>query len=158
IENQADYGDAEVRRMRKAEIQTEFIRSLIYSSQVIINRAVMKNNNYLYENYLPQNRESFQAFCKLMRQNAVVPFLFNETSLTYQSDFGVHAEGERALEALVAEVGKINCLRLAVDDNENRKHIAQLAGRFWDGLVRLKRLNENQQNAMASELFNDLAP
>jgi hypothetical protein len=92
---------------------------LIYSSQVVINRASMKNNDYLYQNYLPDNRDSFQAFCKLMRQKAVVPYLFNESSLVHMGGYEGRAEGERALKALAEEAGEIACVRLAVDDEQN---------------------------------------
>jgi hypothetical protein len=157
IRNGASYKDREVGRMRKAEIQTEFIRSLIYSSQVIINRVWMANNGYLYDNYLPPNRESRQAFCELMRTKAVVPYLMNEPSLVsvHETKSDRPTEGMSALEQLTKEAEYVQCVRLAADVNENRRHTSKLAKRFWEGLNRLYGLEPNERNAMASELFSD---
>src|SRR5579871_2728877 len=118
-ENTADYNNATVRQMREDEIKTEFVRSLVYSSQVVLNRVFMKNNEYVYRRYLPENRGEFLAFCGLMREKAVVPFLYEESALAENLETGVRKEGDDAIQALAAEVGDVTCARLAVDDETN---------------------------------------
>lgn len=153
LKHRTNFDNPEVRKKRKQEIHTEFIRSLVYSSQVIVNRASMTNNDYLYEHYLPENTESFDAFCKLVRDGAVVPFLFDESSLADKPKYSERPNGKRAVQALLDETGGITCVRLAEDDETNHRAVREMAGRFWDGLTRLQRLDDGQRNAMACELF-----
>jgi len=155
-ERAADYNDPEVRKMRAQEIQTEFVRSLVYSSQVVINRAFMKNNEYLYRNYQTQNRDDFLAFAKLLREKAVVPFLYTESSLLGNSGLDLRDEGERAIQALDREAGDdMVCARLAIDDKTNDDMRSEMATQFAQGLTRVRQLNPQRRNAMASELFRE---
>ncbi|MBI3670376.1 MAG: hypothetical protein HY237_11415 [Acidobacteria bacterium] len=155
MEHGADYGDRNVRAMREREVQTEFVRSLVYSSQVVINRVALKNNDYLYENYLPANREGLVAFSELLRQKAIVPFLYHETSLREESGVHERTEGARAVEAFLRETGEdITYVRLAVDDEKNRQAIKQLSTRFAEGVTRPRLLDPERRNAMAGELFS----
>jgi hypothetical protein len=77
-----DYGDEEIARLRENDFKTEFTRSLVYSSQVVIQRAFLKNSDFLYRNYLPETPQNLEAFARLVRERAIVPFLFKEKSLT----------------------------------------------------------------------------
>src|SRR4051794_20418041 len=76
-----DYRDADVKARREADFKTEFIRSLVYSSQVIIQRAFFVNSDFLFKHYAPENGESRAAFARLICDRAIVPFLFRESSL-----------------------------------------------------------------------------
>lgn len=162
IRNEADYSDPKVRAIRKSEIQTEFIRSLIYSSQVVVNRAYLVNNDYLYANYEPEDRTNFMAFCQLLLDETVVPFLYSESSLTSGMNFDLRKEGDRALKAVVEEVGEVNitCVRLAAEDGENDQKVRIMSSRFAEGLYRLQSVaaDELRTNAMAAELFSDKSP
>jgi hypothetical protein len=152
----ADYNHPEVRKMRAQEVQTEFVRSLVYSSQVVINRAFMKNNEYLYRNYQTQSRDDFLAFARLLREKAVVPFLFTESSLVGNSGLALRDEGERAIQGLDREVGEdIVCVRMAVDDTANDEIGSEMARQFAQGLTRIRHLDPERRNAMASELFRE---
>jgi len=68
-----DYLDETVTAARERDFRTEFMRSLVYSSQVVIQRASLKNSRFLYKNYQPENRGNLQAFARLMREHAIVP-------------------------------------------------------------------------------------
>ena len=83
----ADYNNAEIDGLRERDFKTEFIRSLVYSSQVIIQRAFLKNSDFLYRNYVSENRDDLTAFAQLMRDRAIVPFLFKERSLLDELEF-----------------------------------------------------------------------
>jgi hypothetical protein len=93
LKQRTDYDNSEVRKKHKQEVHTEFIRSLVHSSQVVINRASMKNNDHLYQNYLPENADSFAAFSKLIGQGAVVPFLHTESSLADKAQYAERPDG-----------------------------------------------------------------
>jgi len=151
-----NYLDENVAAAREQDFRTEFIRSLVYSSQVVIQRASLKNSKFLYKNYQPENSENLQAFARLVREHAIVPYLYTETSLADQHDFEVIDEGDIAIQALLREVGDdLRCVRLAVDKEENSKATNMMARDFGDGLTRLNSLDSEQRNAMASELFRD---
>jgi hypothetical protein len=90
-----DYRDESVVSARERDFRTEFIRSLVYSSQVVIQRAYFKNSDFLYKNYLPEQGVNLVAFAELLRQGAIVPFLYRESSLRDQLLFDVRKEGDR---------------------------------------------------------------
>lgn len=150
-----DYSDPVIRMKREREVKTEFIRSLIYSSQVVVQRAFLKNNEFLYKNYLPSDRDNFVAFLQLLNSKAVVPFLFTESSLTDSLEFDLVQEGDLALSLLIQELDDIFCVRLAENDDDNDKATRNMSGAFTDSLLRFARFGEPECSAMAKELFAD---
>ncbi len=156
VKRKVDFRDEDIAKEREKDFRTEFIRSLTYSSQVIIQRAYFKNSKFLYKNYLPEDGENLNAFAKMIREKAVVPYLFKESSLLDKLEFDVSEEGDRALRALLDAVGdEVTCVRLAVDDAANKQSTDSMATEFGVGLVRLDKMNNSQRNAIASELFTD---
>jgi hypothetical protein len=163
ISRGVDYVDAKVAAARERDFRTEFIRSLIYSSQVVIQRAFLKNSDFLYKNYeLKEGDDSnLRAFAALMRkpEPAIIPFLFKESSLTDNLQFDVRKEGDAALRALLDEAGDdVRCVRLAINDTANSDSADSMATIFGEGLTRLRHLGRSQRNAMASELFAGPSP
>lgn len=151
-----DYRDGAIARLREKDFRTEFIRSLLYSSQVVVQRAYFKNSDFLYKNYLPEDGENLRAFAKLIREKAVVPYLFEESSLMDEQAFEVDKQGARATRALLDEVGgEMSCVRLAVDDAINAQAALAMATDFGNRIARLQFMTSEQRNAMASELFAD---
>ena len=53
VDRGVDYRDAQVKAKREADFRNEFVRSLVYSSQVVIQRAYLKNSDFLHRNYHP---------------------------------------------------------------------------------------------------------
>ena len=156
VKRDIDFRDRIIAESRENAFRTEFIRSLVYSSQVIVQRAFFKNSEFLYKNYLPENGNDLKAFAKLMKEKAIVPYLFKESSLTDGLEFDVRADGDRATRALVDEIGEaVTCVRLAIDDPTNNKATDSMATEFGAKLARLEFMNAEQRNAMASELFVD---
>lgn len=151
-----DYRDGAVASARERIFRTEFIRSLVYSSQVVIQRAFLKNSDFLYKNYQPENGENLRAFAELIRRHAIIPYLYRESSFTDQLAFDVRNEGDAAAKALLDEVGDaVRCVRLGVADKDNLQATEQMAVNFGSGLTRLNNLGSVERNAMASELFTD---
>jgi hypothetical protein len=154
IRRGVDYRDRAIAAARERTFRTEFIRSLVYSSQVVIQRAYLKNSDFLYKNYRPENGADLRAFAELMRQHAIIPYLYQESSFTDQLAFNVRNEGDAAAKALLDEVGKdVRCVRLAVDSADNSRATDHMATAFGSGLTRLNNLGSLERNAMASELF-----
>jgi hypothetical protein len=152
----ADYLDDTVAGAREQDFRTEFIRSLTYSSQVVIQRASLKNSRFLYKNYQPEDRKNLHAFARLISEHAIVPYLYKESTLAAEQDFEVIDEGDRSMRALLQEIGDdVRCVRLAMDDAENDRAADIMAGDFGEGLTHLNSLLSEQRNAMASELFSN---
>lgn len=153
-QNNVDYENSEFHKLREKEIKTEFVRSLVYSSQVVINRVFLKNDEYLYKNYLLGAREEFLAFAGLLRDRAVLPFLYKESSLVDNLETDIREEGGRAIQMLAREVGDdVACVRLATEDASNQLLTEKLAAKFRTGLAGIGLLLPEQRNAMAAELF-----
>ena len=151
-----DYRDETVVAQREKDFKTEFIRSLVYSSQVVIQRAYFKNSDFLYKNFRPENGESLFAFADLMRENAIIPYLFKEKSLKDDPGFDVSKRGDLAMRALLDELGdNARCVRLAVDDAANLQATTDMSTEFGTRLARLEYMSTGQRNSMASELFAD---
>jgi hypothetical protein len=151
-----DYENRAVAEARERNFKTEFIRSLVYSSQVVIQRAFLRNSDFLYKNYRPENGRDLRSFAELLRSGAIVPFLYNESSFTDNTAFDVRSEGDAATRTLLSEVGdEVRCVRLAVGDADNARLAKLLADGFGAGLDRVRRMDTEQRRAMASELFAD---
>ena len=114
----------------------------------------------MYKNYQIKDGDdrNLQAFAALMRkpEPAIIPYLFNESSLTDNLKFDVRQEGDAALRTLLEEVGDdVRCVRLATNKDANSDATDSMATKFGEGLTRLRHLGSSQRNAMACELFND---
>ncbi|MCG8688660.1 MAG: hypothetical protein MI892_27565 [Desulfobacterales bacterium] len=155
LQNEANYDDSSVKELRQTEVHNEFIRSLVYSSQVVINRAFLKNNEFLYSNYSSENLKKTSDFAELIRTSAIVPYLFTEKSLTDKLEFDVRKPGDRAIKSLLEQTGhEIPCVRLDVDDNTNQLEAAKIESKFGEYLAGLKNKSELLINAMSSEVFD----
>jgi hypothetical protein len=156
VRRRADYRDERVAAARERDFRTEFVRSLIYSSQVVIQRAFLRNSDFLYKNYHPENGENLRAFADLVRQRAIVPYLLYESSLDEDFEFDVRKDGDLAMRALLGEVGDdVRCVRLAIGADANSQAAAAMGTEFGVGLTRLNNLDSRQRNALAAELFAD---
>jgi len=156
VERGVNYHDRDIAKSRENDFKTEFIRSLVYSSQVIIQRAFLNNSEFLYKNYLPENGENLTAFSKLVRDKAVVPYLFRESSLLDNLNFDLSKSGDLAMKALLSELGdEVTCVRLAVDEGANQRAADIMETKFGAGLSGLRHMGGEQRNAMASEVFAD---
>jgi hypothetical protein len=159
ISRGVDYRDGAVVAARESNFRTEFIRSLVYSSQVVIQRAYLKNSDFLYKNYQPQEGENLRAFAELIRQHAIIPYLFRETSFTDKLEFDVRRDGDLAARALLEAVGdKVRCVRLGVSGADNARATEVMETEFGAGLTRLNNLGSGERKAMAAELFADPSP
>jgi hypothetical protein len=98
VKKEQDYNSKEIREQRARLGRIELKRSLIYSKQVVINRAYFVNTSYLFENY--NSVEKALDFAKLMESKAVIPFVTGDNLLD-KTDFEKHPDGAAALELLL---------------------------------------------------------
>lgn len=105
-------------------IRAEYIRSLINSEQVIINRAFFRNSPSVYQDYVDlrkegesfdQNRDTFK---RMLSGGAIIPFLRREKSPIHPVEFQTSEIGDSGWYKLNREVAP-KCLRLSWDDETN---------------------------------------
>ncbi len=110
-------------------IRAEYIRSLINSSQVIINRAYIYNNYAVFQDFIEPgaSREAFKAF---LDSGSIVPFLFNEETPLEEPRFPTDPRSRQPWEQVCQEV-QMKCVRLSWGNDINRQLItSKLANRF----------------------------
>jgi len=145
--------DKEITMKRHDEANSEFIRSLVYSSQVVINRAFISNNEFLYKYYLPNQEKSTLAFASLMNSGVIVPYLYKERNFFDNKLFDVTEEGGRAAEYLSQFLHKIKSVRFAKDDKENEKFIEKFSLDFRGYFPKITVLSDRQRIEMLGELL-----
>jgi hypothetical protein len=152
--NDLDYSDGEVQRMREHERRNEFMRSLVYASQVVVNRAFLSNDDFLIKHFLPSNREDLVAAATLVRGQAIVPYLFKEKTLLDEAHYDRHIQWKVALQTLIEEVDKeITCVRLAVDDETNEANTAIVSRAFRSKIADFKHFDARELSNLASEVI-----
>jgi hypothetical protein len=152
VANEVGYDDPTVQAMREIDTKNEFVRSLIYSSQVILNRAYMRNNEYIYKHFMPDSPD-LSAAATLARGRVMIPYLFEESTLLDDVAWDKRPAGDQAMATLLdATGGNITCLRFALDDEINKEATTILAQSFRNYLVRLRHYDKRQRNILAEEL------
>lgn len=157
IEHNLGLKDPEVVARRDRDTKTEYMRALLYASQMVVNRAFFINNQVLKRiiKKTPDNVPDREAFIRLLRGGTVVPFLFgDQRRLDDPVEFATDPEAERILKELIADAGEFKCLRFALDDDANKKASAALASQFRRYFAGVGELEPEQVNVMASELMN----
>lgn len=156
IDGSLSYSDEKIRALRAQSVRREFMRSLVYAPQVVINRAYFRNNEFLYNMFRPDNPIDLEAFAQLMEQHAILPFLGIENSLVDNVPFDTTKEGDRACSELVTRVGNnFAGVRFSQDGVENRRLYGNLEKRFGDYFLTLNTLHPESRMEMARELFVD---
>ena len=146
--------DPIIKKKRNIEATNEFIRSLVYSPQVVINRAFIFNNELLYRYYLPNNQKSALAFASLMNSGVIVPYLYKEHNFFDDGLFDITEEGGRSAEYLSQFLNKnIKSVRLAKNDNKNKIAIEQLSLEFRGYFPSITVLTDRQRTEMLGELL-----
>ncbi|WP_214326848.1 hypothetical protein [Nonomuraea sediminis] len=122
IDKRLEFSD--VRERLRAAVRGEYIRSLINSTQVVINRSFFYNNPVLFEDFLP-GATNRAGFIELLDQGAIVQMLLAERTPVEPPAFLVdqHAphytfmqQGWDAWEA-TAEEAEVHSLRLSWNDD-----------------------------------------
>ncbi|WP_073951264.1 hypothetical protein [Streptomyces kebangsaanensis] len=119
----------QVGRQRVQEARTEYFRSLINASQVVINRAYFYNNDAINCD-LAQGGEARTAHQRLLASGAIVPFLLNERHPAEEPPAHLHLrrDGFTAWQETLAGMpaaDRVRCVRMSWNDTpgdqENRE-------------------------------------
>jgi len=130
-------GLEDVRAARERIGRMEYIRSLINTEQVIINRAFVLNNHFVSDDYLSQSGAR-EAFKQLLTTQALVPCFLYESSPTDRPPNMDLRPGTFEAWRRVCEETRVPCLRLNWDEDENKREISNLSLRFRFWLLSLR--------------------
>jgi hypothetical protein len=124
-------GLPEVREAREHAVRAEYIRALINTEQVVVNRAYLYNNPVVFRDFTTRGPER-EAFRSLLAGGVIVPYLFKEGTPVDEPKYTTNVVGFPAWKELCGEV-RSRCVRLSWDDKMNDREIAaKLAGRFHE--------------------------
>lgn len=134
VKNNVSYSDEHVQSRRTEATRTELNRALVYAPQTVINRAFLWNNRVLYTSYKDEkdNQNNRQAFIKLIKDQAIVPYLHDKSSIEDEPNFDLDEDGVRTFKSLLRDVDKISCVRFAIDDEKNKSAIQLMTHRFHE--------------------------
>lgn len=153
VKNKKSLIDPDIAKKREGDAQNEFIRSLIYSSQVVINRAFISNNALLYNYYLPGDHLGATSFATMLNQGIIVPYLYNEKGFYDAKKFDVSHEGQRAANYLSQFLREnIRCVKFSKDDSINDKYTNGLSQHFRQYFLGLSGLTKDTRVEMLGEL------
>lgn len=149
------YKHPEITAPCQARTVMEINRSLVYGQQVCVNRASLPNCKSLYEFYLPyfdsddggkreNPRYRIDAMGELLKQRAVVPYLFQGTTIEGDGEYSLDNEGQRALHHLFEKhADKISFLSLGVTLERVRENASRIALEFENRADRLAQVAES---------------
>ena len=120
IERSWSLNHREIIRRRQQESRHEYLRSILNSQQVIINRAFFINNPNVYRDFL-NSGDQRTAFTDLLSSSVIVPYLVAESSPLQPQMFTVQSQGWQAWQRVISECSS-SCLRLSWDDDENAEY------------------------------------
>lgn len=109
--------DENLEKKREPYVRREYLRSLVNTGQVVINRAFLYNNPAIYRDYARpgENQEDFK---KLLNGKVVIPYLYAEPSpATQPRGFTRRDAGWDGWRQVIAE-STPTCLRLSWESDE----------------------------------------
>ncbi|HEX6469241.1 MAG TPA: hypothetical protein VF069_09115 [Streptosporangiaceae bacterium] len=152
----------DVRAALRDEVRAEYIRALVNSPQVVVNRAFFYNNPLVFEDFAAGARDR-DAYLSLLSTGALVQLLLTERSPTdppaflenqAAPNYTLLEHGWRAWTA-AAEEAHVHSLRFSwTDDHANQEQVRQrLATKFTNQSLTLVNLDAAR---LAHDLGTDL--
>lgn len=128
------------------EKRTEYLRSLIYSPQVVLNRAYLVNSQEINQDFLEESKQK-NTFRKLMEEQVIIPYLFKEKSFEEILEFSVNEKGKVALKEITKNLD-VPYLRLSWDDEENNNEAERISKVFSGYLLQMPMIGEKIANSV----------
>lgn len=153
-----DFNSDKIKARRARLGKVEFMRSLLYSKQVVINRAFFVNTPYLYQNYA--SRKGALDFAKLIGSGAIIPFVTGK-NLLEKRDFGQHPDGARALELLLPLIDHADKVSLQTGEAAEPGHVdplQRMGAHFTALLAGLDNLTSEGCRVLLRELGAHVSP
>lgn len=115
----------EIQKVRSKYVIKEWRRALVYSEQVVVNRAFMFNNDILVDDY--DDAESRRQMKTLLNTKVIIPFLASEESPDQRPNFDMKESLWKAWMDIVRDT-YLSCVRL--DWGDQSDDFKRLSGVF----------------------------
>jgi hypothetical protein len=156
--------DERLEQRRMTYVRREYLRALVNTGQVVINRAFLYNSPAIYRDYAEPGADR-EDFKKLLNGKVVIPYLYAEPSpATEPADFTRRDAGWDGWLRVISDSAP-TCLRLSWEsDDENaaqaRRLLATRSAQFMETMNDLEapllaadlRLSEMETTALAERL------
>lgn len=124
--------------------RNEYNRSLLYSRQLVVNRAAFWNTANLVVSALSDDVE---GLAELICDGAIVPYLYKEETFEQPPrNFDLFL-GEKAMKRLIDKLGacSIKCVRLSTNKETNDQQTSSLATRFQTEITKILNYENRDQ-------------
>lgn len=120
------FTDDQLEQQRMPYVRQEYLRSLVNTGQVVINRAFLYNNPAIYRDYAKPGKDR-NDFKRLLTDAVIIPYLYAEPSpATPPSNFTRRDAGWEGWRQVTSE-SAATCLRLSWEsDHENEAQARRL--------------------------------
>jgi hypothetical protein len=136
----------DVREEVLQNVRSEYLRSLLYSPQIVLNRAYIINSPAIYRDFLAPGEERM-TFLSLLNEESIIPWLYKETSLDQRPAFTLDETGWGAVKEIVKEA-QIPYLRLDWDEEKNIQKTNKLSIQFTGYLKQLVMIHSELAEAL----------
>jgi len=126
---------SELQDSLQKDVRAEYFRSLLYSPQVMLNRAYLINTPVIYGDFVKAS-PTRDTFLKFLEEKWIIPWLYKETTFEEKPAFSVDPVGWEATRGLVGEAD-IPYLRLSWDERENIEKTNRLSRVFTGYVMRM---------------------
>jgi hypothetical protein len=134
--------DEELEQQRVQYVRREYLRSLVNTGQVVINRAFLYNNPAIYRDYAKAGTDR-DDFKQLLTNRVIIPYLYAEPSpATAPGTFTHRDAGWDGWKQVIAE-STPTCLRLSWESdqensNQTRRLLAAPSSQFIENISYLE--------------------
>lgn len=141
--------DERIERIRQPLVRREYLRALVNSGQVVINRAFLYNNPAIYQDYAKPGK-SREDFKQLINNEVIIPYLLTEPSPAVQPAFTHRDAGWSGWSEVIKE-STATCLRLSWESDQHngaqvKRFLATPTARF------IETINYFEAPLLAAEL------
>lgn len=112
--------DKSVLARRDGKARIEYLRALLATEKIIVNRAYLYNNPVVFRDYRTPGPDR-EAFRDLLREGAILPWLLGEPSPVPELDPDFETADGLTAWREVAESTAMSCVRLSWDEEENAR-------------------------------------
>lgn len=126
----------EIQPQLSHHIRAEYLRSLLYSDQIIINRAYLINTPEINQDFLPSSPYR-DTFLELVKKKYILPWLFTEKTLDESPKFDLNFQGWEAFHSLAKEEN-IFKVKLSWNEEENINKTNSLSKTFTSYIMGMR--------------------
>jgi len=127
-------------------VRAEYFRSLLYSPQVVVNRAYFINSPAIFKDFI-KGSDHRDTFLRFLENKWIIPWLFKERDFKDKPAFSVNQVGWEATQDLLGEAD-IPYSRFSWDEKENIEKANRLSRVFTGYVMRLPLVSDRLADSL----------